>query len=113
MRTPRLSEVRNLAPAAIIVLAATLLVVGFGVGGTHERSLGSQASSWRALVGGARPSVEVGQRMLVVLNAPAMAQHVAAHGGFASQQQEHNWTRAASAAQERQLTQPRLPGNHV
>src|SRR5438105_3972681 len=57
MRTPRLSEVRNLAPVAIIVLAATLLVVGFGVGGTHERSLGSQASSWRALVGGASPRV--------------------------------------------------------
>src|SRR5256714_547610 len=54
MRTPRLSEVRNLAPAAIIVLAATLLVVGFGVGGTHERSLMSQASSWRGLEGIAR-----------------------------------------------------------
>src|ERR687887_640858 len=110
MRTPRLSEVRHLAPAAIIVLAATLLVVGFGVGSTHERSLMSQASSWRGLVGGARPSVQVGQRMLVVLKAPSLAQQVAAHGGFATQRQEHNWTRAAIAAQKRLLTQLSIHG---
>ena len=110
MRTPRLSEVRHLAPAAIIVLAATLLVVGFGVGSTHERSLMSQASSWRGLVGGARPSVQVGQRMLVVLKVPSLAQQVAAHGGFATQRQEHNWTRAAIAAQKRLLTQLSIHG---
>src|SRR5919201_3719442 len=110
MRTPRLSEVRHLAPAAIIVLAATLLVVGFGVGSTHERSLMSQGSSWRGLVGGARPSVQVGQRMLVVLKAPSLAQQVAAHGGFATQRQEHNWTRAAIAAQKRLLTQLSIHG---
>jgi subtilisin family serine protease len=113
MRTPRLSELRHLLPAAIIVLAATLLVVGFGVGGPKERSLVSQASSWRGLVGGARPSVEVGQRMLVVLKAPSLAQQVAAHGGFATQRQEHNWTREAIAAQKRLLTQLSIHGIQV
>ena len=110
---PRLSEARGLAPAAIIVLAATLLVVGFGVSGTHERSLGSQASAWRGLVGGARPSVEVGQRKLIVLKAPSLAQQVAAHGGFATQQQEHNWTRAAIASQKRLLTQLGIHGIQI
>jgi subtilisin family serine protease len=110
MRTPRLSEVRGLAPAAIIVLAATLLVVGFGVSDTHERSLMSQASSWRGLVGGARPKVQVGQRQLVVLKAPSLAQQVAAHGGFATQQQEHNWTRQAIGAQRRLLTELGIHG---
>ena len=43
-----------------------LLVVGFGVGGSDERSLVSQASGWRGLVGGPRPSVTVGQREIVV-----------------------------------------------
>jgi hypothetical protein len=113
MRTPRLSEVRPLVPAAIIVVLVTLLVVGFGVSGTHERSLTSQASSWRGLVGGARPSVEVGQRMLVVLKAPSLAQQVAAHGGYATQQQEHRWTRAAIASQRRLLTQLTIHGIQV
>ena len=110
MRTPRLSEAKHLAPAAIIVLAATLLVVGFGVSDTRERSLMSQASSWRGLVGSPRPKVLVGQRMLVVLKAPSLAQQVAAHGGYATQQQEHNWTREAIASQKRLLTQLSIHG---
>ena len=113
MRTLRLSEAKTLAPAAIIVLAATLLVVGFGVSNTHERSLMSQASSWRGLVGGARPRVQVGQRNLVVLKAPSLAQQVAAHGGFATQQQEHKWTRAAIASQKLLLTQLAIHGIQV
>ncbi len=60
MRTPRASEARTVAPAAIIVAAATLLVVGFGVSGAHERALRSQASSWQGLVGGPRPASRSG-----------------------------------------------------
>jgi subtilisin family serine protease len=113
MRTPRLSELRHVAPAAIIVLAATLLVVGFGVTRGQDRSITSQASSWRGLVGGARPSVEVGQRMLVVLRAPSLSQEVATHGGLATQQQEHSWTRAAIAAQKRLLTELAIHGIRI
>ena len=76
---------RRAAPPAIIALAATLLVVGFGVSGAKQRSLVSQASSWRGLVGGAHPKVDVGQRELVVLRAPSMAQRVATNGGVATQ----------------------------
>src|SRR5262249_57118425 len=93
MRTPRLSELRLLIAAAIVVIAATLLFAGFGISAPKVRSLASQASSWRGLVGGARPSVEVGQRMLVVLKAPSLAQQVAAHGGVAAPRPEHNWAR--------------------
>ncbi len=100
---PRLPEARRAAPPAIIALAATLLVVGFGVSGARERSLVSEASSWRGLVGGARPSVSVGQRRLVVLNAPSMAQRVAEHGGTASQAQERRWTKLALLAQQQVL----------
>ena len=112
MPTPRLSEVRRVAPAAIIVLAATLLVVGFGVSGASERSLTSQAAAWRGLVGGAAPARDVGQRMLVVLKAPSLATRVAANGGFATQKQEHEWTRDAIAAQQqlaRRAERPRDP----
>ncbi len=113
MPTLRLSDVRRVAPAAIIVLAATLLVVGFGVSGASERSLTSQAAAWRGLVGGARPPVTVGQRMLVVLKAPSLATRVAANGGFATQKQEHEWTRDAIAAQQQLLAELSIHGIQI
>src|SRR5205814_2101838 len=103
MPMPRVSEARKIAPAAIIVVAATLLVLGFGVSGTHERSLRSEASEWQGLVGGPRPPVPPDQRMLVVLKSPSLAQRVARNGGFATQRQEHEWTRAAIASQKQLL----------
>jgi hypothetical protein len=87
----RLPELRRVAPPAIIALAAMLLVVGFGVSGAKQRSLSSEASSWRGLVGGARPTVDVGQRQLVVLKAPSLAERVAANGGLASDLVERSW----------------------
>src|SRR5215210_1869229 len=103
MPTRRASEGRRIALAAIALAAAVLLAVGLGSGEARERQLGSQASSWRGLVGGPRPAVTVGQRMLVVLKAPSLAQRVAENGGFAAQQQEHEWTRTAIAAQKQLL----------
>jgi subtilisin family serine protease len=104
MPTRRLSEARRIAPPAIIALAATVLVVGFGVSGAKTRSVSSEASSWRGLVGGPRPRVTVGQRVLVVLKAPSLAQRVAANGGVASQRDERFWTKAALAAQRQLLS---------
>jgi minor extracellular serine protease Vpr len=97
----RLSE----AALAILALAAAGLAVGFGVSATKQRSLGSEASSWRGLVGGAHPSVSVGQRVLVVLRSPSMAQRVAMNGGVASQQKERTWTRIALASQRQLLSE--------
>jgi hypothetical protein len=95
---------RRIAPAAIMTLAATLLVVGFGVSSAKQRSVVSKASSWRGLVGGAHPKVAVGQRQLVVLKAPSMAQRVAANGGVATQGAERRWTRLALLAQRQLLS---------
>jgi subtilisin family serine protease len=110
MPTPRLSDARRAAPAAIILLAAMLLVVGFGVGGANERSLASQASGWSGLAGGTRLSSDaqravLAQRMIVVLKTPSLAQRVAASGGFATQRQEHEWTRIAIASQKQLLAE--------
>jgi Subtilase family len=105
MPFPRLPESRRAAPPAIIALAATLLVVGFGVSGAKQRSLVSQASSWRGLVGGARPKVAIGQRQLVVLRAPSMAQRVATNGGVATQTEERRWTRLALLTQQQLLSE--------
>jgi subtilisin family serine protease len=101
MRTRRLSE----ASLALGAVATAVLVVGFGVSGARERSLVSEASSWRGLVGGGHPAVSVGQRVLVVLRSPSMAQQVAQDGGVASQQKERAWTRSALAAQRQLLAE--------
>ncbi len=104
MPTRRTADALKIA-AALAMVAAVLLAVGLGTGGAGERRFGSQASSWRGLVGGPRPSVTVGQRMLVVLKAASLAQQVAAHGGLATQRQEHEWTRTAVAAQKQLLSE--------
>jgi subtilisin family serine protease len=101
MLTRRLSE----AALAILALAATGLVVGFGVSDTKQRSLSSEASSWHGLVGGAHPAVSVGERVLVVLRSPSMAQRVALSGGVAGERKERTWTRIALTAQRRLLSE--------
>jgi len=97
----RLSEVA----LAILALAVTGLVVGFGVSDTKQRSLASEASSWHGLVGGSHPAVSVGERVLVVLRSPSMAQRVALNGGVASERKERTWTRIALAAQRQLLSE--------
>ena len=98
---------RRLSEGALVVLAlvAAALALGFGVAQTNVRSLVSQASSWRGLVGGGHPAVDVGQRVLVVLRSPSMAQRVAMNGGVATQRKERTWTRSALAAQRQLLTE--------
>ena len=94
----------------MIAVGAMIVAVGFGVTGSPQRSVASEASSWRGLVGGVRPSVTVGQRMLVVLKSPSLAQQVFNHGGLATERQERSWTRSAIAAQKRLLTDLAIHG---
>jgi subtilisin family serine protease len=72
----------------------------------------SQASSWRG------PSAARAERRgrpaaAGRAEAPSLAQQVAAHGGYATQRQEHNWTRAAIASQKGLLTQLSIHGIQV
>src|SRR4051794_751676 len=97
----RLSE----AALALLALAAIGLVLGFGVSDTKQRSLASEASSWRGLVGGGHPAVDVGQRVLVVLRSLSMAERVALNGGVASESKEREWTRMALVAQRQLLSE--------
>ena len=48
--------------------------------------------------------MDVGQRVIVVLKAPSLAQRVAAAGGRATDAQERQWTSAAVAAEQQVLT---------
>src|SRR5438105_15442202 len=90
--------------------AGLLLLVAAAISGVLVAARGSGAgpaspavvapSSWAGLAGGARPRVSVGQRVLVVLRAPSLADRVAGAGGIASDVQERAWTRQAQATQK-------------
>jgi subtilisin family serine protease len=88
--------------------ALTLAVLAVGVtaaliaAGGHGRKAASTASapSWQGLAGEQRPRVAVGQRMIVLLKAPALADRLALAGGLATTEQERRWTAAALTAQK-------------
>jgi subtilisin family serine protease len=87
-----------------VALAATLVSVAAGAGRSGHDSLSVAASAWRGLVGTPREQVAVGQRVIVVLNSPSLADRVAAAGGRATEAQERRWTAAALAADNLLIT---------
>src|SRR4051812_32431494 len=97
MLVPRRS-VGLLAIAALtIVLVATVAARG------RETTAQQEAVSWRGLVGEPRAPVPSGQRMIVVLHTPSVAQRLA-RVRFATEAQERSWTTQAFAAQQQVLT---------
>ena len=113
MRTPRRAELWRAAPLALIALGLTLVLVGAGTSEKRLATLSSSATEWRGLVGGVRPRVSVGQRMIVVLRAPSLADRVARAGGQATESQERQWTASALAAQQQVLATLAQHGIHV
>src|SRR5215218_3914111 len=112
MPTPpgRRPEPRQIGPLAVVALAATVLLVVLGAadGGRNDTvsrsTAGAAAAAWSGFVGDERVQVALGQRQIVVLKAPSLAERVAAHGGQVGDVQERRWARAALAGQ-RQLIQ--------
>jgi subtilisin family serine protease len=94
----RRREAPQLGLLAAVALAATLLTVGAGAGSAGHEQETQTASSWRGLVGSPREQVAVGQRVIVVLNSPSLADRMAAAGGQATEAQQRRWTAAALAA---------------
>ncbi|HWB23308.1 MAG TPA: S8 family serine peptidase [Gaiellaceae bacterium] len=84
--------------AAIAVVAVLIAVQG---GGEHVQSK-APATTWEGLVGDVHPEVSTGQRVIVVLKAPSVAQHLE-KVGFATESAERTWTTQALAAQQEVL----------
>ena len=59
---------------------------------------------------GSRPRVAPGQRVIVVLKTPSLAQRVAAAGGVVGTQQERKWTRNAVSSQKLLVSRLALSG---
>ncbi len=94
MRSPR-----GRAATVALAAAAALTLAGAVASGDAPRGE-PPAAAWRGLVG--EPSVEavLGQRVIVVLRLPSLADRVASAGGRATELQERQWTRAARAQQD-------------
>ena len=94
-RTPRSPSLL----AAAAALAALFAVAGGGASApTHADAVA--AARWRGLVGGERAKASLGQRAIVILKAPSLAQRVTRAGGHATETQMRAWTAAALAAQK-------------
>lgn len=95
MPTPPRPE-RVVLAATFVALAAVAIVLSRG---HHAKAPATPATfTWRGLVGDVRPPVSVGQRVIVVLRAPSVADHVA-KVGVATKAQERRWAAQAFAAQ--------------
>src|SRR6516165_4265663 len=100
-------RLRNVAPAALLLVGAVVAasVVASGGRASKLRLQVTPAESWQGLVGGVRSPVALGQRMIVVMRAPSLAQRVQQAGGVASDEQERRWAAQALSAQQHVLLQ--------
>jgi minor extracellular serine protease Vpr len=92
------SHALPLAVLAVAITAVLLLVGGQSAGRATSSAAAVDAASWRGLVG-SRPRVALGQRVIVVLKTPSLAQRVAAAGGHVSDTRERAWSSAVLASQ--------------
>jgi hypothetical protein len=108
MRTPR-AEARYAAVFAVLAVAATAAIL-VSRGQSAERPFVSSTSpqSWRAILG-ARPAIDVGPRVIVVLKTPSLGQRVAAEGGLDFGQQQA-WTKVELSAQKLLIARLALEG---
>jgi hypothetical protein len=99
-----------------LVLVA-LFLVGAVVLGLSLRGSGSGqqkgANDWAGLAGAPRSNVSVGERVIVVLHAQSLADHVAAAGGLASDEQERAWNAQALSDQKTIIAKLALRGASI
>jgi subtilisin family serine protease len=106
-RPPR--EPFNALVLAALAVAVTgiLIAAGGGGGGTPSAP---QDVSWQGLAGAQRPRVAVGQRVIVVLKTPSVADRVGNAGGLATSEDERRWEHTAVSSQKLLIARLRLEG---
>jgi subtilisin family serine protease len=86
-------------PAALAV-AVALLAAGGGQSADSQSGVVDGAAAWRGFLDAERAPVAVGQRMIVVLRNPSLADRMAEAGGTATESAMRQWTAGALAAQK-------------
>jgi subtilisin family serine protease len=95
---------------AIVAAVATAVLLATGEKGTAQApGPVTSAAGWRGLVG-SRPRVALGNRVIVLLRTPSLAQRVAAAGGIVGTRQERTWTNRTLAAQKLLVSRLSLQG---
>ena len=92
--------------ALAVVVTAVLIAAGGHSGGVTPTG----EPSWQGLAGSLRPRVAVGQRVIVVLKAPALADRVGRAGGLATSEDERRWTHTALSSQKLLVARLRVQG---
>lgn len=102
----------KIAQLALLGVVATAAAVVSAAVATEVRAPETRVerTSWSGLVGGPRPEVSVGQRMIVVLRTPSLAARVARAGGRASEADHRAWNNAAHAAQQQLIARLGVEG---
>jgi minor extracellular serine protease Vpr len=111
-RSPLTPRQRVLALAAV-ALAACVAAVAAGALGSRQEERRVSAAAWEGLVGESRAQVAVGQRMIVVLSAPSLADRVAQAGGRAGMGQMRRWTQQARREQELFISRMSIQGAEI
>ncbi|HUQ21517.1 MAG TPA: hypothetical protein VM049_00725, partial [Gaiellaceae bacterium] len=86
--------------AAALAVGVALLAAGGGQGADSHGAADGGAAGWRGFVDGERSAIAVGERMIVVLRYPSLADRMGAAGGTATESQMRAWTAAALAGQK-------------
>ena len=108
MPTRRPREPFNALVLAALAVVATAVLIAAGGGSRPPAPVGDP--SWQGLAGAQRPRVAVGQRVIVVLKAPALADRVGNAGGLATSEDERRWTETALASQKLLVARLRVEG---
>src|SRR6266576_6074687 len=109
MPTHRPREPFNALVLAALAVVVTAVLIAAG-GGSRRHAVAAVDPSWQGLAGAQRPRVAVGQRVIVLLKAPALADRVGNAGGLATSDDEQRWTESALAAQKLLVARLRVQG---
>jgi Subtilase family/PA domain/Peptidase inhibitor I9 len=99
MRTRRPRDPIYALPLAFLAAVTTLVLIAAGGRGA-EQPLRPAGASWKGLAGEQRPRIAVGQRMIVVLKAPSLADRVGEVGGLVTSEQERSWNSSVLGSQK-------------
>ena len=88
--------------SAVGLVAAAVAVSGSGSARSADAPAPAAAAGWQGLLG-LRPVPQLGDREIVVLDVPSLADRVREAGGVATEADEKAWTREAEQAQQRVL----------